>query len=309
MIEVYYPRKTENIWHFGKEGNKYRLDSLNRMVLLKDRLDRLKSFRIHQVNRKEDSILQLAASSKLLKAFKTGKPASLANSSGVLWQRDFYQWLVNSAWSHILAAQTALRKGSGFALADGAHHAQTNSGFGFGPLNNLVLTAKYLTRNKLLEKVAILDVDVHYGNGTHSQVVGNKHIFSADVWRYKLEKWRFTESGGNISHIRVNTAEQYFRSLPRLFKQIRSFHPELLIIYFGLDVLESDRMGGIKNFGKSEVYRRNEIIRRFIKETSIPVLFSVGGGYVDYSKSKRKVGRQQQQITDLFLRSANDLLS
>jgi len=308
MFNFYYPAGTEKIWHKSKTGRKYRLDSLNRMLLLKNLVTKKAGVKVFTINKSDDSILSLAHSSLLIKSYKTGKPRHLAESSGVLFQKDFYGWMVNKAWAHIKAAEKALNeKTVAVALTDGGHHAEKESGYGFSPINSMIIASQYLKNKRKVRRVAMLDLDVHYGNGTHFHASKKPWILTTDLWRYKLDKWTFTKSEKNIFHQKIEKSEEYLKLLPNVLEKIEEFKPDLIWYYLGLDVLETDRTEGIEGFNNGVLRKRNQITAEFFSKLKIPTVISIGGGYVNYQLTSKDIEEQKTELTNLFWESVQKI--
>ena len=309
MIKAFFPAKTERIFHRGKYGNVYRLDSIERVVQITNRLRFEKGYDVREVDVKDDSLLKIAHSPNLINSYLTGKPIKLAQGSGILWQDDFYPWLVNKSWSSVLATKEALESGRSIAIQDGGHHAEYASGHGFGPINNMVIAAKYLLENKVAKKICILDLDVHYANGTHSLVENNDRILSLDLWKYKLDKWKFTRNSKNILGSKVNKVAEYFTNLKILLHEAERFNPDIVLYYLGLDVLNSDRIGGISGFNSNILLKREQMVAKFVEDTKLPICIYIGGGYIDHSEPEAEVRKKFKHLIDLYLRSIKILTS
>lgn len=309
MIHSFYPKYTEDIWHVGKNGNIYRLDSIERIVGIKRLFDNIDNVAMQTVDEMDDRLLTLAHSPSLIQAYKTGKPRGVAESAGVLWQENFYKWLINQSWASLYSVKESLKSGKAFALLDGGHHAEYDRGYGFGPINNLVIASNYLLKKNELKKIAILDIDVHYGNGTHSLVCRNSDILSTDIWKYKLDKWKFTPSDNNVLHFQVGNAKDYIDKLLVVLDEIRRFSPDLILIYLGLDVLNTDRMGGITKFHEKVLQERSRLLATFIERCSLPATIFMGGGYVNYQTTKDAAEQQKLKLYKLFKESIQAILS
>ena len=300
MLKFYYPTGTEDIWHKSRTGKRYRLDSLNRMIMLKALILKKSNTEVISVNKKDDSILSLAHTPTLINSYKTGKPRKLVESSGVLYQKDFYRWVVNNAWAHIMAAENALKENNiTIALTDGGHHAEAGSGYGFGPINSMLIASEYLKSKRKVERVAILDLDAHFGNGTHSQACHKPWVLSTDLWRYKLDKWSFTKSEKNVFHKKVENSEQYIKLLPDVLEKIEKFKPDLIWYYLGLDVLETDRKGGVEGFDVDTLRKRNQLMAEFFTKLKTSVVISIGGGYINYQLNRLEVQKQKKELAKL----------
>lgn len=306
-INSYYPFGTERITHKGKSENIYRLDAIDQPVRIKKSLKKDPRFRVINVKHNDESVLNIGHSSRLIKSYKTGKPVELAQSSGLLWQKDFYPWVINKAWATIKGAENALGNNRSLVITSGGHHAEFDHGHGFGPISNMVIAAKFLLEKGQFDRLAILDLDVHFANGTHSQVANDKRILSCDLWRYRLDKWIYTPNSRNIFHKKVENINDYTKGLNLMFDRIVTFKPNLLFVYNGLDPLSNDRMGGVSGFDTQYLFTRNKKVADFVKAFKLPVCVFIGGGYINYKQPKDKIEKSKVELTKLFIDSSAEI--
>lgn len=308
-IKAFYPSGTEKITHVGQHGNIYRLDAIDQPIRIKEKLEVDPRFEVVSVVCHDGSVLHIAHSGDLITSYKTGSPIDLSQSSGLLWNNSFYPWVVNKAWATIDAVKEAIKSGKSIAITSGGHHSEFNHGRGFGPISNMVIAAKYLLGTKDVDKVAILDLDVHFANGTHSQVRDEKRILSCDIWRYRLPQWIYTSNSKNIYHKKVENSDDYSRALELMFQRIESFKPNLLFVYNGLDPLCNDRMGGVDGFNEPKLFERNKKVAQFLVRNNLPACVFIGGGYIDYSKTKEEIKANKEHLTQLFVDSTATIFS
>lgn len=300
-MKLYYPKYTEKIWHESSRGEKYQLDSIKKLAAIKEVFSD-KSIII--VDNQDERLLHLAHSNELLHSYKTGSPRNLAESSGVKWDPDFFwKWIINKSWASVQSSEEALSNGISVTIQDGGHHAEYGSGYGFNQINSLIISSKYLLQEKRIRKIAILDVDTHYANGTHSLAKDIPELLSTDIWSHKLDKWTYTDTSEHIYHAHVKDAEDYWEALDLMLKRIEAFSPDLVLYYLGLDVLQSDSKGSIHGFKNEEVLRRERIVSNFLKKLAIPYNIYIGGAYVDYSGTEDAAEKQFKNIVDLFKKS------
>src|SRR5688572_32025324 len=99
-------------------------------------------------------------------AIRTGTPRELAQSQKFPWNKDLFPSVCLTNGACVAAAWRALHDGAAAALASGFHHAHAEHGEGFCTFNGLVVAADVLKRSGEVKRVAVLDLDLHYGNGT-----------------------------------------------------------------------------------------------------------------------------------------------
>jgi acetoin utilization deacetylase AcuC-like enzyme len=176
-------------------------------------------------------------------------------------------------------AELALEHGIALNIAGGTHHAYANRGEGFCLLNDQAIAAAWLLREKLAERIAIIDLDVHQGNGTASIFGHESRVFTFSMHgaaNYPLKK--------EVSDLDIGLADncgdaEYLGQLrSNLAEIMESFRPDFLFYQCGVDVLATDKLGrlGLSPDGCRE---RDDTVLKAAKTAGVPVVCSMGGGY------------------------------
>ena len=177
------------------------------------------------------------------------------------------------------AALFALQYGVAFNIAGGTHHAYTNRGEGFCLLNDIAIAANHLLNNKLANKVLVVDLDVHQGNGTAQIFEHNQSVFTFSMHgknNYPLHKENSDLDIELLDGTDDNTYLKILReTLPKLIDEQQ---PDFIFFQSGVDVLKTDKLGklGLSLEGCKE---RDRIVLEACKTNQIPVVASMGGGY------------------------------
>jgi len=155
-----------------------------------------------------------------------------------------YDYAVLSAGSALNAMENSLKGEISFSLMrPPGHHATPDRVMGFCYFNNLAIaTAAYL-RNNPEKKIAILDIDVHHGNGTEEIFRHNPNVLYISIHQYPLFPGTGTESGKNFINFPLppGTGEKpYLYALEKSCDFISTFNPDLLGISLGFDTLYND---------------------------------------------------------------------
>ena len=170
-------------------------------------------------------------------------------------------------------------------IAGGTHHAFYDRGEAFCMLNDQAIAAKYLINKKLAEKIIIIDLDVHQGNGTSSIFSENKDVFTISFHGKKNYPFRKEKSDIDVE-FDDNTDDQfYLNKLKDLIPNaIENFKPDFIFYLSGVDVLNNDKLGrlGLSIDGCKE---RDKFILELCNKNSIPVQVSMGGGYSELLKN------------------------
>ena len=233
-----------------------------------------------------------------IEAIATGEPRELAESQKFPWSPALYPSVLLTSGGVLAAARSALAEGVSGALASGFHHSWRQRGEGFCTFNGLVVAAEALRHEGLIRTVAVLDLDLHYGNGTAQLAVTRPwldalSIYGNDYWdnvAYRDVTLRRHEDGPNHfsvpiiprgpddgSHLLALLDEH----LPWI---IRRGTPDLLLFQAGADPLASDPYSPLQ-LSASDLHARDEMVFRFARKFSIPIAWVLAGGYTpDLSK-------------------------
>jgi len=177
------------------------------------------------------------------------------------------------------AAELALKKKLGFNIAGGTHHAFTNRGEGFCLLNDQVIAANYLLKFHGINKVLIIDLDVHQGNGTAQMLSKEDRVFTFSMHgqnNYPLQK---ENSNLDVALKDGIQDKEYLYLLALNLDQIlNSFHPDFIFYQCGVDILESDKLGklGVSMKGCLE---RDQLVFQLARQLHVPIVCTMGGGY------------------------------
>lgn len=301
IMRAFYPKTTPEILHKSKDGRIYRLDAFDKCIRLYEKIKNDPLYQIEVVTstneKKAVELISLVHDSSILDAYRSGEPKELANSSGIMWQPKLYDYVLEEAWICKKSVDNAMKEGVSLGLIGGGHHAEFDKPLGFSTINTMALSAVY-ANTKFNKKIALIDLDVHYSNGCFDILKGKKNILCSSIWNKKIDKWKYFESGGNIWHKFVASNQEYHLELGKLLENIVEWKPEFVIYHLGLDVLEIDRMGGIKNFGFEDLYKREEKVAMVLRSLKIPYVIFLGGAYIDYSKGEEFSNNQKKLVTE-----------
>lgn len=179
----------------------------------------------------------------------------------------------------IQAVQFALQYGVAMNIAGGTHHAFTNRGEGFCLLNDIAIGANYLLETKLVQKVLVIDLDVHQGDGTAQIFQNEPRVFTFSMHganNYPLHK----EQSDLDIPLPDATDDKHYLSLlsTNLPKLIDIHQPEFIFFQSGVDVLATDKLGKLA-LTPEGCRERDRIVWTLCKQHRIPVVASMGGGY------------------------------
>jgi acetoin utilization deacetylase AcuC-like enzyme len=169
--------------------------------------------------------------------------------------------------------------GIAFNVAGGTHHAGSNWGEGFCLLNDQAIAANYLINNEIYERILIIDLDVHQGNGTAEILKKEARVFTFSMHGEKNFPFRKEVSDLDIGLDDGLGDEAYLSiladTLPLLYEQQR---PQFVFYLAGVDVLATDKLGKLA-LTRAGCRERDRMVFQFCKDHGLPVQVSMGGGY------------------------------
>jgi acetoin utilization deacetylase AcuC-like enzyme len=176
-------------------------------------------------------------------------------------------------------ARYASVHGVAMNIAGGTHHSFSDHGEGFCLLNDIAIAANYLLHEKLSQKILIVDLDVHQGNGTAQIFQQDNRVFTFSMHGEKNYPHRKELSDLDIG-LEDGTEDSCYlnilkNTLPRLIEQEE---PDFIFYLSGVDVLASDKLGRL-SLSMAGCRERDRFVLGTCKAYQIPVAVSMGGGY------------------------------
>jgi len=189
--------------------------------------------------------------------------------------------------SMIDAAKAAIVDGMACSLSSGFHHACYDSAGGFCTFNGLMVAAYALQDLDLAQRVAIIDCDQHYGNGTDNILlrVGRTGILHVTFGRH---------------FSRASDAEQYMAMLHGLRNQFATHRTQVVLYQAGADVHVNDPLGGVLT--TEEMKERDRIVFSTCRDLGIGVAWNLAGGY--QKDAQGNIGA----VIDLHLNTAREAI-
>jgi acetoin utilization deacetylase AcuC-like enzyme len=179
----------------------------------------------------------------------------------------------------VRAAEMALTKKIGFNIAGGTHHAFADRGEGFCLLNDQVIASNYLLETHGLNKILIIDLDVHQGNGTAALAQEDERIFTFSMHgrnNYPLQK---EQSDVDVELEDGIQDKEYLALLSKNLDHIlNKIQPDFVFYQCGVDILATDKLGklAVSMYGCRE---RDRFVFDRIRQIGVPVVCTMGGGY------------------------------
>lgn len=186
---------------------------------------------------------------------------------------------MSSVNATLSAARDAMEDGLAFNLGGGTHHAFKDRGEAFSILNDLAITCSVLLNEGCIDRVLLIDLDVHQGNGTASMLKEEDRAFTFSMHgagNYPFRKVRsdrdleFPDGTGDLPYLEV--LEQELEML------LSHSAPDLILYQAGVDVMEGDQLGRLA-MSKEGCRERDAMVFQKAAEKGVPVAVTMGGGY------------------------------
>ena len=220
-----------------------------------------------------------------------------------------------------IAALRSATKSKGLAgnMAGGTHHAHRGHGSGYCVFNDLAVCARLAVQRLGFERVAIIDLDVHQGDGTATILADDPSVRTISVHCGENFPFRKAESDFDIS-VPSGTADQsYLEAVEQAVLHVLEFEPDLLLYQAGVDGLETDALGRL-NLSRVAMRERNRKVFEAVIAIAVPCVVFMGGGYsnpigptvdafndlfVDAARThQHRLAREQQSLTERDAKSA-----
>jgi acetoin utilization deacetylase AcuC-like enzyme len=215
---------------------------------------------------------------------------------GFPWSEKMVERSRRSAGATIAAAKIAMNEGVSGNLAGGTHHAYRNAGSGFCVFNDAAIAARTLQKEIHPNlKIAIIDLDVHQGNGTASILQNDASIFTLSIHGENNYPFKKECSDLDCGLEDGCSDEIYLKALQTSLDQLNSrFKSDFIIYLAGADPHEGDRLGRL-NISQTGMRLRDEAVFQYALDRQIPIAFSMAGGYGKEIESTIKIHFQTIQ--------------
>ena len=197
---------------------------------------------------------------------------------GFPWSEEMVERSRRSAGATIEACLSAMKEGVSVNLAGGTHHAYADKGSGFCVFNDAAVAAKYV-QNIKPTSVAIIDLDVHQGNGTAALLGQDPNCFTLSLHGEKNFPFRKEASHLDWGLIDGTSDQEYLDILNQALEYLEArFTPELIIYLAGADPHEGDRLGRLK-LTTEGMANRDRMVLDFANGHQCPIAIAMAGGY------------------------------
>ncbi|MBE7369082.1 histone deacetylase family protein [Ramlibacter pallidus] len=259
---------------------------MEKYQLLRDRLAaELPQIRLMRAEPASDGELALVHTPGYIQAIGDGSvDPKVMREIGFPWSPAMAERARRSVGATIAASRAALREGLAANIAGGTHHAYPDKGGGFCVFNDAAVAARLMQaeharRRRTPLQVAIVDLDVHQGNGTARIFRDDPSVFTLSLHGQKNFPFRKEASDLDVDLPDGTGDDAYLHALERALEELsHRFDPEFVIYLAGADPHEGDRLGRLK-LSWDGLEARDRRVFDWAWQRGLPLAFAMAGGY------------------------------
>jgi acetoin utilization deacetylase AcuC-like enzyme len=198
---------------------------------------------------------------------------------GFPWSKALVERSYRAAGGTLAAARAAMTDGVAMNLAGGTHHAFADRGEGFCVFNDVAIAIRSLRAEGVIERAAVVDLDVHQGNGTNDLFAEDDAVFTFSM--HGRRNYPFSKVPGSLDielEDGCDDDEYLSRLASALPRVIAGARPDLIVYLAGADPHEDDRLGRLR-LTAAGLARRDVMVLQAAREVGIPVAVTIAGGY------------------------------
>jgi len=241
---------------------------------------RIADIAFHEAPYASDGVLALAHHPDYIGRVSAGLLSEAEQKAiGFPWSPQMVERSRRSAGATIAACRAALEEGVAVNLAGGTHHAHADRGEGFCVFNDAAIAARLMQAERRARRVAIVDLDVHQGNGTAAILAGDDSVFTLSLHAERNYPFDKAVSDLDVALPDGTGDDAYLAALSGALDTLaQRFAPDLIVYLAGADPHEGDRLGRLRlSFGG--LAARDRMVLDFARERGLGVAIAMAGGY------------------------------
>ncbi len=235
---------------------------------------------MHDAPRADDAMLLRVHTADYVRKIRDGGlDAAEQRRLGFPWSPELAERSYRVVGGTLATTRHALEHGVAINLAGGTHHAFADRGEGFCVFNDVAVALTTLRAERLVRRVAVIDLDVHQGNGTHAIFAGDPLTYTFSM--HGRNNFPFHKVAGSLDiELDDATGDAAYLALladalPRVLAEAR---PDLVVYLAGADPHEGDRLGRLA-LTYTGLARRDRMVLECCRDVGIPVALTIAGGY------------------------------
>ena len=258
------------------EGHRF---PISKYKLTRELLETTGDFRFEPAALADRATIELAHDPEYVGAFLEGTLSAQAmRRIGFPWSEMLVKRTLASVGGTLAATKEALASGWGGTLAGGTHHAFRGEGSGYCVFNDIAVAIEWLRTTGKLKRAAVVDLDVHQGDGTAQIFQSEPGVLTLSVHCEVNFPFRKQQSKIDVALAEGVGDEEYLRVLEGVLPRVNEFEPEIVFYQAGADPLYSDALGKLK-LTHEGLMARDRVVFEAVKKMGVPLVITMGGGY------------------------------
>jgi acetoin utilization deacetylase AcuC-like enzyme len=235
---------------------------------------------LHEAPQASWDDLRLVHTAAYVRAIEEGTLSpEIQRGIGFPWSPQMVERARRSVGATLAATRAALADGCSANLAGGTHHAFADRGEGFCVFNDVAVATRVVQRDRAVRRVAVIDCDVHQGNGTARIFRDDADVFTFSMHGAKNYPFRKETSDMDVALDDGTGDEPYLAQLAHCLDVVLERHrPELVFYLAGADPYEGDRLGRLKLTIEGLRHRDLRVLST-CRSSDVPVVVTMSGGY------------------------------
>jgi acetoin utilization deacetylase AcuC-like enzyme len=251
---------------------------------------------LHEPEPVSDEDLLRVHTAPYVRAIDSGEPRALAESQKFPWSAALAAAVRLTNGGCIAAARAALDDGVAGNLASGFHHSHADHGEGFCTFNGLAVALERLRAEGRIARALVLDLDLHYGNGTAAIFASRPELFNLSIygnWYKDNRAYRDVDGeraadSANCWSVPVRNGAggaEYLALVEEHFaRALERARPDLVLYQAGADPYREDPYSPL-DLGQDDLYARDRRVFEMARAAAVPIAWVLAGGYTkDVSK-------------------------
>jgi acetoin utilization deacetylase AcuC-like enzyme len=234
---------------------------------------------LHEAPRVSWDDLRLVHTNDYLSAIELGTlPREAQRRIGFPWSPQMVERARRSVGATIAAAWAALDEGSAANLAGGTHHAFSDRGEGYCVFNDVAVAVRVLQRDGGVARAAVVDCDVHQGDGTAAIFRNDRSVFTLSLHGAKNYPFKKQTSDLDVELEDGTSDEPYLARLAQCLNVVFDYDPDVIFYLAGADPYEGDRLGRMK-LTIEGLRQRDTLVFSRCRQAGVPIVVTMSGGY------------------------------
>ena len=258
------------------EGHKF---PVNKYGMLRGLVEKEGLFQLERSPLADSETVGLAHDPDYVTQFTLGTLSAAAmRRIGLPWSETFVQRAYASVGGTISASLQAMEHGWGATLGGGTHHALRAEGAGFCVFNDIAVAIQLLRKRNLIRRAAVIDLDVHQGDGTAEIFQNDPDVFTLSIHCDSNFPFRKKQSRLDVALSDHVEDAEYLRRLDEVLPAIFAFRPDIIFYQSGVDPLASDVLGRLSLTHQGLIQRDKKVLQA-ARSFGAPFVLTSGGGY------------------------------